>query len=861
MTKSKPTVSGLGFLKALPPIEELVIAAGLGLILFLRPWFDGITYPEYNVPFTWACGALAAFWAVMVLLGRMHVRFLLPVSLLAVFLLVAVATAPFTVQYDATYRGLINWTGYLLLFCVAANGLRSRASIAIVVGCFAVTSIAESLYAVLHVTYIMPRTREAVMRDPTLLQTYFNTNTMTPELVARMESNRAYGSLLFANALACWLLTGIPLAIAATNGIYLRIEALLAGQREKGAEPPHGPAERSRVFYSTLAVGVFAFASITLYYMIFFIFAYGERADLGAHIVRWTIYCVGIPSAITAAAWMFASRHGAYTMLLAVSAIVCALFGITAVYGLGATYSRGGMLAAGVSLVVLVWLMYTHRRAPVPQAAQRAAAALIIAASLLPFAERAIAQQAPQPAPALQQSAPKAGTLAVEGINPSWQAMTDPNTALLRFGYWISGVHMFAAHPITGVGLGNFSAAYPHYQIAGAGDVKPAHNDYLQAACETGVFGLLAFLGFWGYFAIANFRGVLRETDRAQRWFRAGVFASVLGFLMHSFVDFNFFNASLAALAFVLAGSSFALMPAEEAPASNRGRLLAVAVLALFAWTGYAGNRVSQADNALGRDLTRRVRLAMVDKLNDWVTQPARGAAQESKMPFMAFESAVALLIEDPAVRDTMGQLLIPTGPTSYRRPQQGEKLPPTARRLMPPESREAVRKATMGAIAYWIDRSVNVDAAYPHDPTVSASIVQWYDKLRQCATDPAEKVRAADGEIAWSEICVTRSPLQTAYYDALAKALWDRGELETTAKQIEYYDRAIDNWRRRTELYPVKPVIWREFAANCIAYGEQRVKAGDKDGGQKLIDEGNRANQHAAELEARIQEVALGRG
>ncbi len=856
MTKQNATPPADTILKALPPIDELIVAIGIGAIVFLRPWFDGITFPEYNVPFTWACGALAAFWAVMVLLGRMNVRFLFPVSLLAVFLLVAVATAPFSVQYDATYRGLINWSGNLLLFCVAANGLRSRASIAIVIGCFAVTSVAEAIWAVLHVTYVMPGQRAAVMRDPSLIPTLFGTDKLTPDMSARLESNRASGSLLFANALACWLLTGIPAAISATNGLYIRLTQALANA-DRDAKSTDSRAERSRVLYATIAVGTVLFVAITFYYLFYFALAYREDADIGKYWLRWMMYCTGVPLVLTIVAAVYASRYGARAMLLAFAMAGSGLFGITAVYGLGATYSRGGMLACAGSLIVLVGLMYNHKRIASPQSANRAAAMLIVCMSLLPFMQTAFSQQSDaKPLAPATQAAPDIGNLALEGHNPSMQAMMDPNTALLRFGYWISGLHMFAAHPITGVGLGNFGTAYPHYQIVGAGDVKPAHNDYLQAASETGIFGLIAFLGFWAYFAAANARSILRESDRAMRWFRAGVFAGVIGFLLHSFVDFNFFNASLAALAFVMAGLSYAFMPDDRPSASSRGRIVAIAMLALIVWTLYAGARISSVDTALGLDTTRRVRLATVDMMLDQTK-----SSRDFTKPFAMFESTIALLIEDPAVRDTMGNVLIPTGPNTFRHSKKGEVLPPGARRIMPPESLTAVRKAALDAVRVWTDRCIRADAGYPHNPELSAHIVQWWEKLRQYSPDPAEKVHAADEEIEWSEECIRRSPLQTAYYDALAKALWDRGELETSTKQLEYYDRAIENWRLRAELYPVKPTVWREYAANCIAYGKQRVKAGDDDGGQKLIDLGNQANKHADDLDAQIQKVALGRG
>ncbi|NUM53913.1 MAG: O-antigen ligase family protein [Candidatus Hydrogenedentes bacterium] len=853
-TKSAPRE---GILKSLPPIEELVLAVGVGLIVFVRPWRDGMTYPEYNVTFTWACAALAAYWAVMVLTGRMQVRFVLPVSLLALFLLVAIVTAAYTIQYDRTYRALITWSGHLLLFCAAANGLRSRTSIAIVIGFLAITTIAESLWAVLHVMYVMPMQRAAVMKDPTLLQTYFDAHSITAELAARLESNRAYGSMLFANALACWLLTGVPLGIAATNGLYLRLSETLSRARETGKVAPESVTERTRVLFATLLVGAAAFVGITLYYIIYFTVSYGPTADMGAHMARWMFYCAALPSAITIAAWVFASRYGASALMFAVSMIVSTLFGLTAVYGLGATYSRGGMLACGGALIVLVLLMVQRKPAIQIQAAQHTVAILLVLASMLPLAHLAVAQQGTPPnAPQREQSGPNMKNLTVEGVNPSWDAMTDPNTALLRLGYWISGLRMFAAHPVTGVGLDNFPTAYPHYQVLGAGDVKYAHNDYLQCASETGIFGLLAFLGFWGYFAVSNARSILRETDRAMRWFRAGTFAGVIGFLLHSFVDFNFFNASLATLAVALAGVSFAFMPDSSTNASPRGRVLAVAVLALVAWTAYAGSRVSKADAALGREETRRVRLIAAELL----LGDDQGRRNLS-IPFEMKEQTVALLVDDAAARDTMGIVMMPNGPQSRRRAQPGEESHPEARRYMPPESRPAVHKAVLDAIPKWIARCEEADAAYPHDPDVSAHIVQWYDKLREYAPDQSERIRASDETIRWCEVCIERSPLQTAYYDALAKALWSRAELETSTKQLEYYDRAIENWRIRTEIYPVKPVVWREYAAKCIEYGKSRLDAGDSEPGQKLIDEGDRANKHADDLDAQIQKIALGRG
>lgn len=835
-------------------VDEAVIAVGLGIMLFLRPWFDGITFPEYNVTFAWGSACLAVFWAVLVWLGRMPVRHVWPPALLGAFVLVAALTSPFTVQFNATYRGLINWVGYLLLFCVAANGIRSRGAVALVLGFFIVTSIAEVLYAALHVNYIMPQTRAMIMKDPRMIPRFFPTDTLTPELSARLESNRASGSLLFANALACWVLTGIPLAIGAANALYLRLA-------QRAREPKPAPARgkeleaRWRVLLSALAVAAAGYIVTTVYYTMFVVLAYGPTATPMDHPIRTIIYCFALPTAIAYGAYVIAEKRGPYDMFLACTLGVVALFGILMVYGLGATYSRGGILATAASLLALALLMFGHGRAGRAHASRIVAAALLIASPWMLLAESE-AQAPAASADTQSASAPEnQPQLRLEGVSPSLQALLDPNTAMLRFGYWISGVRMFLAHPFTGVGLGNFGTAYPMYQLIGAGDVKPAHNDYLQTAAETGIFGLIAFLTLWTAFVIGNFRSVWRETVRSERWFRAGLFASVLGFLFHSFVDFNFYNPSLAALVFVLAGLSYASMPPALLPAPNR-KMLVLAAAPLVLWLFYAGYRVNHVDDVMGRELTRKVRLETAWMLLD------PNARKDNKADFAMYDSTVALLIEDRSVRESLGKIFVPTRPggTTGRYLRPGEAIPPTAMLIMPAQSMAAVRKAALDAIPMWIQRCIDADRVYPHDPEVSAHIIQWYDKLREYAPSLEEKKKASDEAIAWSRECIRRSPFQVAYHDVLGTTLWDRGDLESGRARFPYYDEALVSFKQCTEIYPIKPEVWRRYAERLVAYGDALADAGDYAAAQQWREDGRRAYEHAAELEKQIHERAMGR-
>ena len=65
----------------------------------------------------------------------------------------------------------------------------------------------------------------------------------------------------------------------------------------------------------------------------------------------------------------------------------------------------------------------------------------------------------------------------------------------VRFGYWQSALAMLHAHP-WGVGADNFQEQYSMFMGPLATEVKKAHNDHLQAACEFGGPGLLLHLAF-----------------------------------------------------------------------------------------------------------------------------------------------------------------------------------------------------------------------------------------------------------------------------------------------------------------------------------------------------------------------------
>ncbi len=66
-----------------------------------------------------------------------------------------------------------------------------------------------------------------------------------------------------------------------------------------------------------------------------------------------------------------------------------------------------------------------------------------------------------------------------------------------RLAHWWAGLKMFFAHPILGVGIGNYPLVYPDYYITiFKNPLGHAHDYYINIAAETGFIGLIAYVLF-----------------------------------------------------------------------------------------------------------------------------------------------------------------------------------------------------------------------------------------------------------------------------------------------------------------------------------------------------------------------------
>ena len=146
------------------------------------------------------------------------------------------------------------------------------------------------------------------------------------------------------------------------------------------------------------------------------------------------------------------------------------LAGAAATLAFFATYSRGGLVALGV--VIAAGCVYAGRW-------RRPFVALALGVVLV-------------------------GAVLVQSTGSGAVNRLTSTTSSGRTDIWRLSLRMVGAHPVVGVGSGNFNVAEPHYLLSSPGEIQavnfvltdpqPTHNTYLQTLAEMGVVGLALFL-------------------------------------------------------------------------------------------------------------------------------------------------------------------------------------------------------------------------------------------------------------------------------------------------------------------------------------------------------------------------------
>jgi len=125
-------------------------------------------------------------------------------------------------------------------------------------------------------------------------------------------------------------------------------------------------------------------------------------------------------------------------------------------------------------------------------------------------------------------------TLDARGAN-----ITDANFATLeRVAHWQAAWDMWRDHFWTGIGIGNYEAAYADYGLPKwPSALGHAHNIYFNMAAEIGFIGLLAYLAFVVSAVGHSWQVARRSSKPAVRGLAIGVLGVLVALAVHNFFD------------------------------------------------------------------------------------------------------------------------------------------------------------------------------------------------------------------------------------------------------------------------------------------------------------------------------------
>jgi O-antigen ligase len=222
--------------------------------------------------------------------------------------------------------------------------------------------------------------------------------------------------------------------------------------------------------------------------------------------------------------------------------IVVGIFGLLPIGALFLSASRGGVISFGVQLAVLILMMILRRTG----GKHVLAGGVVVLLAFLLVSWLGVRQ--------------------VLDRFSSLQSLevTTGKRASMRQDTW----RIFLDHRWTGTGLGTIQTVFPAYEtLYDSKIVNHSHNDYLEALAESGIVGGVCCSCFLGGLFFVSLRQLLQvDKSFAAALHLSGLVACV-GFLVHSFVDFNLHIPANALLFFLmahLATSEVSVSPREN---------------------------------------------------------------------------------------------------------------------------------------------------------------------------------------------------------------------------------------------------------------------------------------------------------
>lgn len=201
----------------------------------------------------------------------------------------------------------------------------------------------------------------------------------------------------------------------------------------------------------------------------------------------------------------------------------CALAGLV---GIVLSFSRGAWLGTAAGLLAM--LLVSARGLPIARVAIAGAVAVALFAGGMRYAPEAVQARYEQ---LVSQ---------VRLFDSRQVIVTAENFASVeRMAHWQTGIAMFQAEPLLGVGVGNYNARFREFQIHPGfpNSAGHAHNYYIHTAAETGTLGLAAYLWLIGTALAVALRAARTTQDALSRAVGLGAVGVTVALMVHNVVE------------------------------------------------------------------------------------------------------------------------------------------------------------------------------------------------------------------------------------------------------------------------------------------------------------------------------------
>lgn len=140
-------------------------------------------------------------------------------------------------------------------------------------------------------------------------------------------------------------------------------------------------------------------------------------------------------------------------------------------------------------------------------------------------------------------------------------AMRQDSSNSFRFNVYQSSLQMFKDNWLLGIGVGNknFREIYGLYMRTGF-DALSAYNIFLETAVESGIFALIAFVGFIFIMLKEGIHFILKNKNTRDVIFIAAAVISISAVMVHGFVDTVFFRPQIQFIFWTMAAIISAIL-------------------------------------------------------------------------------------------------------------------------------------------------------------------------------------------------------------------------------------------------------------------------------------------------------------